>query len=75
MYTIYCNLYYIYSYTLTDSMSAKMYMEGKINYNYNYNLSLLCKNKALACFIIVYHVLVSLESYVHCHLKSVNVDK
>jgi len=56
-------------------MSAKMYMEGKINYNYNYNLSLLCKNKALACFIIVYHVLVSLESYVHCHLKSVNVDK
>ena len=35
MYTIYCNLYYIYSYTLTVSMSAKMYMEGKINYNYN----------------------------------------
>ena len=28
--------YYIYSYTLTDSMSVKMYMEGKINYNYNY---------------------------------------
>jgi len=37
MYPIYCNLYYIYSYTLTDSMSAKMNMEGKINYNYNYN--------------------------------------
>ena len=32
MYTIYYNLYYIYSYTLTDSMSVKMYMEGKINY-------------------------------------------
>jgi hypothetical protein len=30
MYTISSNLYYIYSYTLTDSMSAKMYMEGKI---------------------------------------------
>jgi len=37
MYTIYCNLYYIYSFTLTDSMSAKMYMEGKILINYNYN--------------------------------------
>jgi hypothetical protein len=35
MYTICCNLYYIYSYTLTDSMSAKMYMEGKINININ----------------------------------------
>jgi len=28
-------LYYVYLYILTDSMSTKMYMEGKINYNYN----------------------------------------
>ena len=35
--TIYCILYYVYLYILTDSMSTKMYMEGKINYNYNYN--------------------------------------
>jgi len=28
------NLYYIYLYTLTDSMCVKLYMEGKINYNY-----------------------------------------
>jgi len=46
MYTIYCNLYYIYSYTLTDSMSAKMYMEGKINYNYTtMKLSLMTNSR------------------------------
>jgi hypothetical protein len=28
---MYCNSYYVYLYILTDSMSEKMYTEGKIN--------------------------------------------
>ena len=47
---IYCILYYVYLYILTDSMSTKMYMEGKINYNYNYNVSTKSGNHQEAVF-------------------------